>query len=65
MLVGPRRQPSIQEVGPRGQSSMVVVGARCVSWGLCIGGLGARRFFQAEFVINRLTLPRKHVYILQ
>ena len=30
-----------------------------------IGGLGARRFFQAEFVINRLTLPRKHVYILQ
>jgi len=30
-----------------------------------IGGLGALRLFQAEFVINQLTSPRRQVYILQ
>ena len=30
-----------------------------------IGGLGALRLFQAEFVINQLASPRRHVYILQ
>ena len=38
-------------------------------FGVClastIGGLGALRLFQAEFVINHLTSPRRPVYILQ
>ena len=36
-----------------------------VSRKLYIGGLGALRLFQAEFVINQLASPRRHVYILQ